>query len=129
MAVGTLAFETSALHPRLNSDLLLCAAILHDVGKTLEFDLGAEIALSEAGALVGHVALGQQLVTRAGTAATTTSRRRSCTLSRTASSPTTGPTPCPGRRFRSAEALALYRLNALDAGVKGALEHGIGLDE
>jgi 3'-5' exoribonuclease len=35
----------------------------------------------------------------------------------------------PGRRFRSAEALALHRLNALDAGVKGALEHGIGLDE
>ena len=31
----------------------------------------------------------------------------------------------PGRRFRSPEALALYRLNALDAGVKGALEHGL----
>ena len=39
--------------PRLNSDLLITAAILHDVGKTLEFQLGAEIALSEAGALVG----------------------------------------------------------------------------
>ena len=62
MAVATLAFETCTLHPRLNSDLLLTAAILHDVGKTLEFQLGAEIALSEAGALVGHVALGQQLV-------------------------------------------------------------------
>ena len=31
----------------------------------------------------------------------------------------------PGRRFRSAEALALQRLNALDASVKGALEHGL----
>jgi 3'-5' exoribonuclease len=31
----------------------------------------------------------------------------------------------PGRRFGSAEALALYRLNALDASVKGALEHGL----
>ena len=29
------------------------------------------------------------------------------------------------RGFTSAEALALYRLNALDASVKGALEHGI----
>ena len=28
--------------------------------------------------------------------------------------------------FGSAEALALYRLNALDATVKGALEHGLG---
>jgi 3'-5' exoribonuclease len=31
----------------------------------------------------------------------------------------------PGRRFRSPEALALYRLNAVDAAVKGALEHGL----
>jgi 3'-5' exoribonuclease len=31
----------------------------------------------------------------------------------------------PARRFGSAEALALYRLNALDASVKGALEHGL----
>jgi 3'-5' exoribonuclease len=29
-----------------------------------------------------------------------------------------------GRGFATVEALALYRLNALDAGVKGALEHG-----
>ena len=27
--------------------------------------------------------------------------------------------------YGSAEALALYRLNALDAGVKGVLEHGL----
>ena len=30
-----------------------------------------------------------------------------------------------GRGFAIPEALALYRLNALDAGVKGALEHGL----
>jgi 3'-5' exoribonuclease len=34
-----------------------------------------------------------------------------------------GPDPLPGRQFRSPEALALYRLNALDASVKGVLEH------
>jgi 3'-5' exoribonuclease len=128
VAVGTLAFETCALHPRLNSDLLLCAAILHDVGKTLEFDLRAEIALSEAGALVGHVALGQQLVSeRAGRLDDFPDAKlhalSHCILAHH------GADALPGRRFRSAEALALYRLNALDAGVKGALEHGIGLDE
>ena len=36
-----------------------------------------------------------------------------------------GPDQLPGRRFKSAEALALARLNALDAAVKGALEHGL----
>ena len=30
------------------------------------------------------------------------------------------------RNFPSAEAIALYRLNALDAQIKTALEHGLG---
>ena len=128
VAVGTLAFETCALHPRLNSDLLLCAAILHDVGKTLEFDLGAEIALSEAGALVGHVALGQQLVSERARGLDDFPEAKLHALSHCILAHH-GADALPGRRFRSAEALALYRLNALDAGVKGALEHGIGLDE
>ena len=46
VAVATLAHETCSLHPRLNSDLLLTAALLHDIGKTREFSLGAEISLS-----------------------------------------------------------------------------------
>jgi 3'-5' exoribonuclease len=128
VAVGTLAFETCALHPRLNSDLLLCAAILHDVGKTLEFDLGAEIALSEAGALLGHVALGQQLVSERARRLEDFPETKLHALSHCILAHH-GADALPGRRFRSAEALALYRLNALDAGVKGALEHGIGLDE
>jgi 3'-5' exoribonuclease len=124
VAVATLAFETCMLHPRLNSDLLITAAILHDAGKTLEFQLGAEIALSEAGALVGHVALGQQLVAERarrldGFPEAKVHALSHCILAHH------GPDALPGRRFRSPEALALYRLNALDAGVKSALEHGL----
>jgi 3'-5' exoribonuclease len=124
VAVATLALETCALHPRLNSDLLICAALLHDVGKTLEFELGAEIELSDAGGLVGHLALGQQLlVERAarvdGFPAEKLHAVSHCLLSHH------GAESLPGRRFRSAEALALFRLNSLDAGVKGALEHGL----
>jgi 3'-5' exoribonuclease len=124
VAVATLALETCALHPRLNSDLLICAAILHDVGKTLEFELGADIELSDAGALVGHVALGQQLLVERATRlrgfpADKLHAVSHCLLAHH------GADSLPGRRFRSAEALALFRLNALDAGVKGALEHGL----
>ena len=36
-----------------------------------------------------------------------------------------GATSAPGGRFGSFEALALYRLNALDASVKGAFEQGL----
>jgi 3'-5' exoribonuclease len=124
VAVATLALETCALHPRLNSDLLICAAILHDAGKTLEFELGAEIELSEAGGLVGHLALGQQLlVERAARIDAFPAEKlhavSHCLLAHH------GAESLPGRRFRSAEALALFRLNSLDAGVKGALEHGL----
>ena len=124
VAVTTLAQESALLHPRLNSDLLLCAAILHDIGKTLEFDLGAEIALSEAGALVGHVTLGQQLVSDRARALGGFPDAKLHAISHCILAHH-GPESLPGRRFRSVEALALFRLNALDAGVKGALEHGL----
>ena len=50
-----LALECAQLHPRLNPDLLLTAALVHDLGKTREFTYGAEIGLSEEGRLLGHV--------------------------------------------------------------------------
>ena len=124
VAVATLALETCALHPRLNSDLLISAAILHDVGKTREFELGAEIALSHAGALVGHVALGQQMVVEHAARLEAFPDEKLHALSHCILAHH-GSDALPGRRFRSAEALALYRLNALDAGVKGALEHSL----
>jgi 3'-5' exoribonuclease len=124
VAVATLALETCALHPRLNSDLLICAAILHDAGKTLEFELGADIEVSQAGALVGHVALGQQLVVERAARVQGFPDEKLHGLSHCVLAHH-GADSLPGRRFRSAEALALFRLNALDAGVKGALEHGL----
>ena len=121
VAVATLALETCALHPRLNSDVLICAALLHDIGKLREFELGAEIALSEAGTLVGHVVLGQQMVLEraGGLPQDKLNALLHCVLAHH------GPDALPGRRFRTAEALALARLNAVDAAVKNALEHGL----
>ena len=124
VAVATLAAETCILHPRLDSDLLGAAAILHDIGKTREFRLGAEIGLSEEGRLLGHVAIGQQMVAaRIATVGSVPESRSLALLHCIAAHH--GAESLPGRRFGSAEALALYRLNALDASVKGALEHGL----
>jgi 3'-5' exoribonuclease len=123
VAVATLAQETCVLHPRLNSDLLIAAAIVHDIGKTREFTLGAEIAASQEGRLVGHVALGQQIVSERAVACELPLEKQlalaHCILTHH------GADGVPARRFGSPEALALYRLNALDASVKGALEHGL----
>jgi 3'-5' exoribonuclease len=119
VAVGTLALETAQLHPRLNPDLLLCSALVHDIGKTREFTYGAEIALSDAGRLVGHVQLGIEILDAHGVPDERRLDLLHCVMTHH------GPEATPGRRFGSAEALALYRLNALDASVKGALEHGL----
>ena len=123
VAVATLALETCALHPRLDSDLLVTAAILHDIGKIREFDLGAEIALSSEGALLGHLTLGHQMISERVAALGSFPPDKllallHCVLGHH------GPDGLPAKRFRSPEAMALYRLNALDAAVKGALEHG-----
>ena len=121
VAVGTLALEAVQLHPRLNSDLLICAALVHDLGKTREFAYGADISLSEEGRLLGHVMLGQRMLDErsAGMSEDRKLALAHCVLCHH------GADAAPGRRFGSPEALALYRLNALDASVKGALEHGL----
>jgi 3'-5' exoribonuclease len=122
VAVAQLAAETCQLHPRLNSDLLMAAAIVHDLGKTREFSYGAEIALTDEGRLLGHVELGLELLRER--AAGILDRERLLALSHCVLTHH-GPDRAPGRRFASAEALALARINALDASVKGALEHGL----
>jgi 3'-5' exoribonuclease len=137
VSVAMLVGELCQLHPRLDSDLLMAAAILHDVGKTREFTYGAEFGLTDEGRLIGHLALGAEIVGRAAADAGVEHQRRlvllHCVLAHH------GPDAGPGRArhgaaqgprragsgFGSPEALALYRLNSLDAGVKRALEQGL----
>jgi 3'-5' exoribonuclease len=124
VAVATLAVESCVLHPRLEHDLLLTAAIVHDIGRTREFALGAEIGLTDEGRLLGHVEIGLRMLdARAERAGLDDTRRLAlahCVLTHH------GADAAPQRRFGSAEALALHRINALDAGIKGAVEHGLG---
>lgn len=126
VSVGTLAGELCQLHPRLDSDLVMAAVLLHDVGKTREFTYGAEIGISDEGRLLGHLAIGADIV---GPAARNLPEARrlallNCILSH--HGPDGGGARGAGsaRGFSSPEALAVFRLNALDASVKGALEGG-----
>ncbi|HWW90482.1 MAG TPA: HD domain-containing protein [Solirubrobacteraceae bacterium] len=126
VAVATLTLELCVLHPRLDRDLLLTAAIVHDLGKTREFTYGAEIGRSREGRLLGHIELGLRLIAPRLPASLQEERRLAlehCVILHH------GPDTASGERFASAEALALYRLNALDAHLKGAFEVGFpGLD-
>ncbi|MGD1058104.1 MAG: HD domain-containing protein [Solirubrobacteraceae bacterium] len=107
--------------PATTPTSLLSAAIVHDLGKTREFSYGAEIERSREGAMLGHIQLGLRVIAEHMPAALGGERRLAlehCVLLHH------GPESASGQRFASPEALALYRLNALDAQVKGALEHG-----
>jgi 3'-5' exoribonuclease len=122
VAVATLALELCTVHPRLDRDLLLCAALVHDLGRAREFSYGAEITRSEEGRLLGHVELGLRLIARHAPPGLAPERRLAlehCVITHH------GAEGGAAQRFASAEAVALYRLNALDAQVKGAFEHGI----
>jgi 3'-5' exoribonuclease len=122
VAVATMALELCTVHLRLDRDLLLTAALVHDLGKTREFTYGAEIERSEEGRMLGHIELGLRLLGRHAPPALAPERRLAlehCVILHH------GPEGASGQRFASGEAIALYRLNALDAHLKGAFEHGL----
>jgi 3'-5' exoribonuclease len=62
VGVATLVRETAQLHPRLRADLLLGAALLHDVGRTRELGRGPSFRQTDEGRLLGHVHLGLRMI-------------------------------------------------------------------
>jgi 3'-5' exoribonuclease len=62
VGVATLARETAQLHPRLRADLLLAAALVHDVGRIRELRGAPTFRPTEEGRLLGHVHLGLRAI-------------------------------------------------------------------
>ena len=104
--MATICRETAQLHARLRADLLLAAALLHDLGRTVELTQGPTFRQTEEGRLLGHVHLGLRLVeTRA---AALEADVRAELLHAVA-------THHDSRGARTAEAAVLYHANQLDA--------------
>ena len=106
VGVATISRETAQLHQRLRADLLLAAALLHDVGRTAELTAGPVFRQTEEGRLLGHVHLGLRLV-EARAAALETDVRAELLHAIAVHHDT--------RAARTAEAAALYHANQLDA--------------
>jgi 3'-5' exoribonuclease len=62
VGVATLCRETAQLHQRLRPDLLIAAALVHDIGRTRELGPPPLFAPTENGRLLGHVHLGLRLL-------------------------------------------------------------------
>jgi 3'-5' exoribonuclease len=106
VAVATICRETAQVHPRLRGDLLIAAALLHDVGRTLELGSPPVFRPTEEGRLLGHVQLGIRLIeSRAGEL----DRDPLAELVHAVA------VHHDGRAARTAEAAVLYHANQLDA--------------
>jgi 3'-5' exoribonuclease len=106
VGVATICRETSQLHPRLRSDLLLAAALLHDVGRVAELTRGPTFRQTDEGRLLGHVHLGLRMV-----------EGRAPELDASARAELLHAISChhDARAARTAEASVLYHANQLDA--------------
>jgi 3'-5' exoribonuclease len=54
------------LYPEVDPDLALAGVLVHDTGKTIEYEVGLATRKTRRGLLHGHVVLGYQLVRKAG---------------------------------------------------------------
>jgi 3'-5' exoribonuclease len=106
VGVTTICRETAQLHPRLRVDLLLAAALLHDVGRVAELTTGPTFKQTEEGRLLGHVHLGLRMV-----------EERASGLQPDARAELLHAIAChhDARAARTAEAAVLYHANQLDA--------------
>jgi 3'-5' exoribonuclease len=106
VGVTTLCRETAQLHSRLRADLLVAAALLHDVGRVRELERGPMFRQTEEGRLLGHVHLGLRLIEERAT--TLEPDVRAELLHAIA-------THHDRPAARTAEAAVLYHANQLDA--------------
>ncbi len=65
LEVLTIAETVGNLYPEIDMDLVYAGCILHDIGKVLELGVAAAIDYTPAGVMVGHITLGDELVSRA----------------------------------------------------------------
>ncbi len=106
VGVATICRESTQLHPRLRADLLLAAALLHDIGRSAELSPGPTFRPTPEGRLLGHVHLGLRLIEERAAGLDTETRAE--LLHAVAAHH-------DARAARTAEAAVLYHANQLDA--------------
>jgi 3'-5' exoribonuclease len=122
VGVAAICQTLSTWHPRLDADLLVAAALAHDIGHARAFRLGATFELTDEGRLLGHVAIGHAIIDAAARRVGLDDSRRARLLHTVDwhHGPPSGQPPGAAEP----EALALWRANQLETAVKSRLEGG-----
>jgi 3'-5' exoribonuclease len=63
ISMANLADKCCEHYPKLNRDLLVCGALLHDIGKVVELSSGLRMDYTDEGRLIGHMTLGDEILT------------------------------------------------------------------
>ncbi len=127
VGVASLAQTLCQWHPRVDAGLLVAAALVHDVGHIRSWRLSATFELTDEGRLLGHLAIGHEIVDAAARAANVPAELRLGLLHAVAWHH--GPPAGQGANAARPEALALWRINTLETAVKTRLEGGGPVDD
>lgn len=64
LSMAEIVVRLADMYPKLDRDLLLAGALLHDIGKIWDYEMSAAIDFTDAGRLVGHISQGDEYITR-----------------------------------------------------------------
>lgn len=129
VSVATLCQHVTVQHPRINGDLLMTAALLHDIGKVREFEYVGAISHSREGRMIGHVLVGQRMIEEKINSLGGFPREKELQLMHVLISHHGELEWGAPKRPQNVEALVLHHIDNLDAKVKGFLEVVEGLGE
>ncbi|MFA4886552.1 MAG: HD domain-containing protein [Desulfotomaculaceae bacterium] len=62
LGIVSAAEQIAPVYPKIDRDLLVAGALLHDIGKVEEYSFGTDIDFTDEGRLLGHIVLGVRLL-------------------------------------------------------------------
>ncbi len=60
--IATICDRVAKIYPAVDRDLLVAAALVHDIGKVDSYTIGPNFDFTDAGRLLGHIVIGSQMV-------------------------------------------------------------------
>ncbi len=128
VGVAMLCQSLCTWHPAVDSDLLVTAALVHDIGHTRNWAVGpAVVEQTDEGKAIGHLVIGQQMLDEAARAVALPDEQRLALLHVIGWHH--GPPAGAHISQASPEALALWRANAMESSVKARLEGVSALED